>query len=353
LKIIRFLREHPFCSLEELGANPAYRKTIAQMMRSQSGAVFESVGQARVAAGIAFNPEVLQGVKSEIAEEFKKTKQILESLAAQAKGELFSEAEEYFAEKDYAQAAVLFAKAVEAYPQDPRALTCHGFAQLQCDFGFLVSLNPGLNVGLLNPAVFDELSRTGPRETIEAEFETAREVLERAWQAAQAKKREWFPRAEAQFKGQKYRASAALFKWLLLEADPSDVQARCFYYLGLMHLKYDFLAEIAPDYLRFGKANRAAMVRTARRLWQRIAVIRFLLDHEGKKPALTNILAVRSVSSPMASLMGGGPKFKVFSGVGEARIAAGIDKDPRFLEKVIKPDINREIIEYGIEPLSC
>jgi hypothetical protein len=184
-----------------------------------------------------------------------------------------------------------------------------------------------------------ELSARTERDAQRSEWETRR-------QEAQVRKTALFAQAESTFRSKHYAAAADLFRQILQDIDPDDIQARCFYYLNLMHLQYDFLERSGADYTKIGRGNvlnkRHLILRGARRFWQRILAMRFLIRNQEKVPALTNVPAVRAIDPYMASLIGGGTDFRVFSGTGEARVAAGLEFNPELLENKIKLEIDRE-----------
>jgi len=331
---IVFLRNNPDSKASTL--NKKNRRMFALLTQGRgSYGVFNKLSDARVAAGISRDPEKLQQLKREIGIEYEDLENSFRKVLQERENRWAREvaaAEEIFDQGRYARAAELFGQVAKLDPDNVRAFAAHHFCVLDRKFGFLTTLHPDVHMGLLYPAIFEYLSWEGTRAAIEAQIGITKRFLEPLYQQAQANKEGWFERAEALFEARKYQQAANLAEKLLRECDPHDVLARCYYYFNLMHLKYEF---VGPT-LRQEAVNEhryLLVMQLAIRLDRRIGAITFF----NRYPDLRHVSDVRALEGGkrVASSIGAGKRVRVFNGVREGKVAAGVVEDPVRLEEII------------------
>ncbi len=340
---IKFLRENPDNSATSLRENNPRMLSLLTQGKESFG-VFDRISDGRIAAGIVRDRDRLRQLGRKITKEYDD----LIVLLTQKKSkdmELANAAEEAFDRGRYAQAAFLFGKLLKDDPDDVRAFAMHHFCALDWKYGFLVGIYPNVHTGFLNPAVAEYLSWYGTIEAIQKQVDVTERFLDPLYQQAQAGKEGWFENAEQLYKAGEYQKAADFCEKMLRECDPHNILTRSFYYFNLMHLRYSFI----PQFVSTGKGVRQQNIpiaRAATRLERRIGSIIFLNKH----PELRHVADARAFGAEgkrVASSLGAHEKVRVFNGLREGNVAAGLIEDAPLLEDIIFR-LDDEVGQIGI-----
>ncbi|MCX5751547.1 MAG: hypothetical protein NT099_07780 [Candidatus Saganbacteria bacterium] len=116
----------------------------------------------------------------------------------------------------------------------------------------------------------------------------------------------------------------------------SEIAVFCNAYLSMLRRDFPFLNEPLKEgrIKRVGHGDEKRVVRAARRLEQRLQVIRFLRGHSEMKSA-----GIKHSNRPIFSLITGQEEYRVFgkraaTAFLEARVAAGLEHNPAALERI-------------------